>query len=316
MKETMRVQVIFAANADALNGSGHLKRCIEYANCLDRTQFSPTIYGGCDFQWLSKMASERNLKISKRFELNLQNILIVDSYDKVFVNEVIQTFGSVYPIQIADPYTPLHPSAQLIWFDPGAIPTELTKRVIASGTGYFPVCNFHSNVTPTPVAKNVLVSVGGSRQATKLGRLLDAIDADLYKETVFHVLGENEFESSFRNQFVFYPLGDSLGYLTRVCDTAITASGVSSWDFLSNGLRLGFFKFVENQSSNYSFLCENKLGIPVSVDGVTFDSESIRKLIADSEWRSKLTPMVSELFDFNWQQRFKELINSIAEAFK
>jgi spore coat polysaccharide biosynthesis predicted glycosyltransferase SpsG len=309
----MRTRVVFAANAGALDGSGHLKRCIEYAACLDFTRYSPTIYGDCDFQWLREFASDKMIEINTTYEFAKDVILLIDSYNEKFVNEVSQKIESSEVIQIADPYTPLLQSSKIIWFDAGEIPFELSQRIIASGPKYFPVTKIKS-VEPKPDrARNVLISVGGSKQSEVLNRLIESIERNLFPETVFHVLGENEFGSGFRNEYIFYPVGNSIGHLISICDTAITASGVSAWDFLSNGLLLGFFKFVDNQDSNFLFLERNELGLPISRDGFFFDMKMIRALITDSVWRSKSIQNLHGLFDFEWQFRFNELINSVSK---
>ena len=309
----MITKVVFAANAGAAEGSGHLKRCVEFAACLDLLKYSPTIYGNCDLQWLKELALEKSIEITTNTDFPEDRILIIDSYNKSFISEVNQKIDSNKVIQIADPYTPLLQDSRIIWFDPGEFPFELGQRVIASGPRYFPVTRIKSvNVKPE-VARNVLISVGGSKQSEVLNRLIESIERYLFPESIFHILGENEFGSSFKNKYVFYPVGNSISHLISICDTAITASGVSTWDFLSNGLILGFFKFVINQDSNFSFLERNELGLPISRDGFSFDERMIQVLITDSSWRSKSVPKLHGLFDFEWQSRFNELVDSVSK---
>jgi len=308
----MTIDIVFAANAGARDGSGHLKRSIEYASSLNRKVFTPIVYGECEFRWLQDLAIQKQIRVSRQHTFSRNSILIIDSYSLEFINEVIETSGVQKIIQIADPYTPLSPISKIIWFDPGEVPVGLADRVITSGTKCFPIQTFKTRKIELGIAKNVLISVGGSKQSKILKNLISAIEKDYFEETVFHVLGENENGFNFRNRFVFYPLGNSIGRLIDVCDTAIAASGVSTWDFLSNELLLGFYKFVDNQSSNFSYLNEKRLGLPLSVDGQSFDEFAIQTLIRDVGWRSKINFRVDDLFDREWQLTFNELIKAFS----
>ena len=303
------MEIVFAANAGASDGSGHFKRCIEYAASLDRTKYSSLIFGKCEFQWLKDFAINKQVRTSTNHRFTKDSILIIDSYSRTFIEEVFQKAGSRNAIQIADPFTPLLPSSKIIWFDPGEPPEYLSGRVVASGTKYFPIQKVKSARIQPEVAKHVLISVGGTQQSKILNNLIAAIELNLFMDTVFHVIGNNEFGSKLQNNFEFHPFGSYISNLLDLCDTAISATGISAWDFLANGLLLGYFKFVENQGSNFSFLNQEGLGMPLSSDGLHFPESSIKALIQDTRWRTKMNPSAIELFDFDWRLKFNNLID-------
>lgn len=261
-----RKRLLFASNASLQAGAGHLRRCIEVANYVKAENLMDVFhFGEVAIDWIRPLVFETfgDLRI---VEGNHFEVIVLDSYDIDFIKKTLSSFSSDHILQIADSSTVIIDNAQVIWLDPAAPPTTslITDRIVPNSFSFLPVKHFAFGDKASTIANRVLVTVGGSPNYELLSSLLAQLSHDLYKNITFEIMsGAIE---GFLNEvnFIFHDVGPNLSNIVKLCDTVISASGTSAWDFLANGKVLGLFCLVENQRSNYNFISQSNMAIALA----------------------------------------------------
>jgi spore coat polysaccharide biosynthesis predicted glycosyltransferase SpsG len=304
-------RVIFAANASNASGAGHLRRLIEIAKALPKS-IEKHLIGSIDIPWLKTSAKNvflMNLPIN---ECGVDDLVVLDSYEKEFCLQIESKLTKSQIIQIADRYTFLLPRAKIIFMDLPFVYTseDVEPRVIARGIECLPIRAFKvisSNCKP--LASRVLITTGGVVNERIYEQLIKEFSKDVYASINFEFIGLPKVVSNFTSNLQFHPLGESFDAVAAECDTAISAAGTTMWDLLANQIILGIAATVENQRANFDYAVGLSQALPV------FDSETqalnldnLKALLFDQNIRQKLYRQISGKYDFFGATRTSEAI--------
>ena len=101
-------RVIFAANASNTSGAGHLRRLIEIAKVLPES-IEKHLIGSIDIPWLKTSAENVFLTNLPIKEYGVDDLVVLNSYEKEFCLQIESGLTKSQIIQIADRYTFLLP---------------------------------------------------------------------------------------------------------------------------------------------------------------------------------------------------------------
>jgi spore coat polysaccharide biosynthesis predicted glycosyltransferase SpsG len=307
----MRHRVVFAANSNTVEGSGHLKRCIDFARTLDPQLFDCLFVGISETTWLNPLIAQFQREAYPLDKFVECDLLVLDTYQSPFIDHVLSKVRPKEILQIADPSTPLVKEGKILWLDTSLPPSSLTSRVVGSGLPFFPIRKIVSSPSPSRQAHNVVVVAGGTQQVDVLEKLLFFLQIQKLHDIRFHILAEYSKKLPSSSNFFYYPIGPHLYSLMEFCDTAISSSGVGVWELIANGINVGHFKFVSNQNSNFSYISSNNLGVPLSSDGHNYSRDGLLKLLRDENTRSKLFFKGLNHVKVGGSSRVAELISSL-----
>jgi spore coat polysaccharide biosynthesis predicted glycosyltransferase SpsG len=302
--------LLFAANANVHEGTGHLRRCIEFSKACRQAGYKTVLVGSCDVEWMKPLLYDAFNLVDPNFGTKGDSILILDSYVDFFLQQRRAAFPNARLLQIVDPNTPLVQAARIVWLDPFPPPLNIVGKIEGAGLPFYPLRNFDNGIRLVDKAKEVLITTGGIFQEKVFDQLIEVLQSLDIDGVDFHVIGSRR--DYFGNRFHFHPLGQSLDLLARSCDTVITSAGGSVWDFLANGLAVGYYWFVTNQRSNFDYLVGNSFGVPLTDKEGFFSQRAISSLLFDLDVRKKAVYVDSSRFDFGGTQRFVTIISRLS----
>jgi spore coat polysaccharide biosynthesis predicted glycosyltransferase SpsG len=239
------------------------------------------------------------------------DVLVVDSYDQDLLFKASQFISAQIKIQIADFFTPIIKGFEVVWLDVteplSIVPSD--TQVIGSGLGFFPIAHF-SKMAFLERASNVLLVTGATDNSKIMDWLATRLDLPSYYDLNFHALVSDTSRFLVPSNWTCYAIGSVIKDLVSVCDTVISASGTSMWDFIANGVPLGVIQIATNQLENYSYAIRHNLAIGLGRD--TDDASGLDKalntLFFDSKMRARLVQNGLEHVDFRGIERFAKLI--------
>ncbi len=304
-------RVIFAANASNTSGAGHLRRLIEIAKALPK-QIEKHLIGSIDIPWLKTSTDKvflTNLSIKKS---GVDDLVIIDSYEKTFCLQIESGFTESQIIQIADRYTFLLPRSKIIFMDlPFIYGSEHVRpRVISHGIKYLPIRPFKvAGSNFKSVASRVLITTGGVVNERIYEQLIHEFSKGVYAGINFEFIGFPNTNLDVTSNLRFHPLGENFDAVAAECDTSISASGTTMWDLLANQLILGIASTVENQRANFDYAVSLSQALPVfDAETQALNLDNLKTLLFDQDTRQKLYAQISGKYDFFGADRTSEVI--------
>jgi len=311
-------RVIFAANASNTSGAGHLRRLIEIAKALPKS-IEKHFIGSIDFPWL-KTSTENvflmNLPIK---EYGVDDLVILDSYEREFCLQIESEFTNSQVIQIADRYTFLLPRVKIVFLDlPFVYGSEdVEPRVISHGIEYLPIRDFKVvGSTFKPVASRVLITTGGVVNEQIYEQLIQEFSKDVYSAINFEFIGLPKTVSIFTSNLRFHSFGESFDAVAAECDTAISAAGTTMWDLLANQMVLGIAATVKNQRANFDHVVSSSQCLPVfDPETQALNLDNLKSLLFDQNIRQKLYRQIAGKYNFFGATRTSEaILKSFSES--
>jgi spore coat polysaccharide biosynthesis predicted glycosyltransferase SpsG len=312
-------RVIFAANASNTSGAGHLRRLIEIAKALPKS-IEKHLIGSIDIPWL-KTSTENvflmNLPIK---EYGVDDLVVLDSYEKEFCLQIESGLTKSQIIQIADRYTFLLPRVKIVFLDlPFVYGSEdVASRVISHGIEYLPIRAFKSvSSNFKPVASRVLITTGGVVNERIYEQLIQEFSKDVYSAIDFEFIGFSNTDLSVTNNLRFHPLGESFDTVATRCDTSISAAGTTMWDLLANQMVLGIAATVKNQRANFDYAVSSSQALPVfDPETQALNLDNLKALLFDQHMRQKLYKGNVGKYNFFGATRTSEaILNSFIESY-
>ena len=312
-------RVIFAANASNTSGAGHLRRLIEIAKALPKS-IEKHLIGSIDIPWL-KTSTENvflmNLPIK---EYGVDDLVVLDSYEKEFCLQIESGLTKSQIIQIADRYTFLLPRVKIVFLDlPFVYGSEdVASRVISHGIEYLPIRAFKSvSSNFKPVASRVLITTGGVVNERIYEQLIQEFSKDVYSAIDFEFIGFSNTDLSVTNNLRFHPLGESFDTVATRCDTSISAAGTTMWDLLANQMMLGIAATVKNQRANFDYAVSSSQALPVfDPETQALNLDNLKSLLFDQHMRQKLYKGNVGKYNFFGATRTSEaILNSFIESY-
>jgi spore coat polysaccharide biosynthesis predicted glycosyltransferase SpsG len=304
-------RVIFAANASNTSGAGHLRRLIEIAKALPE-QIEKHLIGSIDIPWLKTSTDKvflTNLLIKKG---GVDDLVIIDSYEKQFCLQIESRFTESQIIQIADRYTFLLPRSKIVFMDLPFIygSEQVRPRVISHGIKYFPIRAFKvADANFKSVASRVLITTGGVVNERIYEQLIQEFSKDVYTGINFEFIGFPNTNLDDTSNLRFHPLGESFDAVAAECDTAISAAGTTMWDLLANQMMLGIAATVENQRANFDYAVSLSQALPVfDAETQALNLDNLKTLLFDQDTRQRLYAQISGKYDFFGADRASEVI--------
>jgi spore coat polysaccharide biosynthesis predicted glycosyltransferase SpsG len=299
--------ICFAAAASEQIGAGHVARCARFAKYLNTIGFQTHLRGELSLGWLKKQCDDTFLTYSEIHQYEEFDFLVLDSYDDSFLLGARQYISSRAKFQIADTSTPIIEGFDIIWLEVAQPKLDLISNanLIAFGRDFFPVKKFPEKHLMNQ-ASNVLFVTGATDNSTLVNFVAKLLDVEKYRHINFHVLSSVCFDLRLPSNWRCYGLGENFEYLISLCDTVISASGTSMWDFIANGIPLGIFRITRNQDENYSYASQNNLAI-----GLEYDTENLHdlyklfdSLFFDAEERRNMVRRGLQQFNFRGVENF------------
>jgi spore coat polysaccharide biosynthesis predicted glycosyltransferase SpsG len=284
---------------------------IEIAKALPKS-IEKHLIGSIDIPWLKTSTDKvflTNLPIKKS---GVDDLVIIDSYEKEFCLQIESRFTESQIIQIADRYTFLLSKSKIVFMDlPFFYGSEHVKpRVISHGIEYLPIRAFKViGSTFKPVASRVLITTGGVVNERIYEQLIQEFFKDIYAGINFEFIGFPNINLDVTSNLRFHPLGENFDAVASECDTSVSASGTTMWDLLANQMVLGVAATVDNQRANFDYAVSMSQALPV------FDSETqalnldnLNTLLFDQNIRQRLYAHISGKYDFCGATRTSEAI--------
>jgi spore coat polysaccharide biosynthesis predicted glycosyltransferase SpsG len=306
-------RVIFAANAMNTTGAGHVMRLIEISSQLPLS-IEKHFFGFVDLAWVNELLGQHfHTQYSESEQtFGRHDVVVVDSYDRIFCENVMNCSQDATVVQVADRYTPLLANSHVILMDlPFDIESQnLNPRIIAHGIQFIPARKFNFlNKNIEPRAKSVLVTTGGSVDSRIFSQLISEFTQDIYQGINFHLVGipDNLIQTSDNLTFHNFSIGVDL--IAQECDTAISTAGTSMWSLLANNLIIGVAAIVENQRANYGYVVNSKHALPLfDLDNMKLDIGVLRELLFDDSLRQNLFRAISGKYDTLGASRVCDLL--------
>jgi spore coat polysaccharide biosynthesis predicted glycosyltransferase SpsG len=312
-------RVIFAANASNTSGAGHLRRLIEIAKVLPKP-IEKHLIGSIDIPWLKTSAENvfsTNLPIK---EHGVDDLVILDSYEREFCLQIESEFANSQVIQIADRYTFLLPRVKVVFMDLPFVygSVDVEPRVIAHGIECLPIRAFKAvSSNFKPMASRVLITTGGVVNERIYEQLIQEFSKDVYAGINFEFIGLPKVVSNFTSNLRFHPLGESLDAVAAECDTAISAAGTTMWDLLANQIALGLAATVENQRANFDYAVSLSKALPVFYpETQALHLDNLKSLLFDQNIRKRLYRQIAGKYNFFGATRTSEaILNSFSKSY-
>jgi spore coat polysaccharide biosynthesis predicted glycosyltransferase SpsG len=304
-------RVVFATNISKLSGAGHFRRLVEISRALPAS-IERAFFGSVEIPWVKALLEETFLKVDFNNDYEGDNLIVLDSYDEVFCQQVNHLFSKSTVLQIADRYTPLLPNSLVIFMDLPFLyaDSSIESRVIAHGIDYLPTRNMSKKNKEVPdQAKRILVTTGGSVNEAVFGQLLAELDKKKYRDIVFEFIGEYKKIPRGVSHFHFHSFGSGFDAIAKDCDTAISTAGTTLWDLLASQKIVGLAAIVENQIANYEYATAKKQAIGIfSIDSLELNVEALHALLFDTNVRRSIQEEISDKYDFDGAKRVCNLI--------
>jgi spore coat polysaccharide biosynthesis predicted glycosyltransferase SpsG len=313
--------IVFAANASRLVGAGHLRRMIEIAKSFP-SSIQKVFYGSVDIPWLANLTNEYMRPLNGANLDTSNTIVVLDSYDERFCNQVSDTFHGSLLIQIADQNSYVLPSAKVLFMDkPFKYANGINPiQVIGHDLKFFPARNYgNPDLIFSPQARKVLVTTGGVVHLKFIQDIVQILNHKIFNEIEFNFFGiDPKLLAGFRKANS-YELGSDFDSIAATCDTAISSAGTTIWDLLANNIVLGIYHVASNQKGNFDFAIQKKKAISlISPTSHEFSRVCFERLLLHRETRFKLFHLNANADEgrFLGSQLTKDLIVKTYQAFK
>lgn len=304
-------RVVFASNVTTSSGAGHFRRLVEISRALPAS-IEKHFFGPVEISWVRELSEQTFLRFDSYVNYSEGDLIILDSYNEEFCQQVSHWFSNCAIVQIADRYTALLPNSLVIFMDLPFpyIDSSIKSRVIAHGIEYLPSRRLsNGNVDFLDQAKRVLITTGGLVNETVFSQLTAELAKETYGEIRFEFIGC--YDPIPRNiyNFKFHSFGTGFDSIARDCDTAISAAGTTLWDLLASQKLVGLAAIVENQRANFEYVIENRQAIEVfSADQLELNPEALQALLFDTSVRRSISEQISDKYDFDGAKRVCNLI--------
>lgn len=313
------LRIIWAANATYSVGAGHVRRLLEIRKNLEG-DIDHFFFGKLDIPWLIELTQNYWTYIHSSANKSVRaNVVVLDSYDPIFCEQVKSYFPQAALIQIADRNCPLLSDSNVIYLDTLIGENHILdkKNIIAFGTKFMPLRRFDLVKKEfIPIAENVIVTVGGSSNLN-MNLLLEKLLLEKYKDVDFWITELDSISRKFPNNFHFFSPGEEFDKVAANCDSAISACGTTIWDLISNELLSGVFPLVPNQLYNFNFVVSERLAISlmpgiesINTASVDIQENSLDTLIFDTSVRQSIWKNLQGEYDFLGAIRTSQLIKS------
>lgn len=295
-------RVIFATNAMTSTGAGHAMRLIEISKLLPPS-IEKHFFGSVDLPWVKELLGQYfHSQYSESDEkFGRHDIVVVDSYDHVFCENVVNCSQDSTVVQVADRYTTLLTNSFIILMDfPFNFESQnVNPRIVAHGIQFIPSRRFSLlNKKLEPRANRVLITTGGLADSRIFSQLVDELTKDIYQGIDFHFIGIPEDLVKTSDNLTFHNFSIGFDLIAQDCDTAISTAGMSMWSFLANNLITGVAAIAENQKANYGYVVNSKHALPLfDLDNIKLDVGVLRQLLFDESLRQNLFRAISGKYD-------------------
>ena len=304
-------RVTFATNVSKSSGAGHFRRLLEISRALPAS-IEKMFFGSLEISWVREI-SEKAFLTANPFEKYEENDLVVlDSYDELFCQQVSSLFSNCTTLQIADRYTPLLPHSLIIFMD---LPfsyahSSIESRVLAHGIKYLPSRRLSKqSVEFLEQAKRVLVTTGGLVNNYIFDQLIVELAKNKYRDIAFEFIGDYEHIPKDVNNFHFHSFGSNFDSIAKDCDTAISAAGTTLWDLLASQKIVGLAAIFENQMANFEYVIEKRQALEIfSAVDLDLNAEGLQTLFFDTSVRRSIQEEISDKYDFDGAMRVYNLI--------
>lgn len=321
------MRYILRADASQSIGSGHVMRSSAIAEeLIARGQNVVFIGRISNLPWveerIAKLGFAQIITDERTFISNpATDILLLDSYDTDVDDPFIDLKKWLHIVAIVDKLTPMysctlkiHPGLDPSWFESSKIP-------ILAGPKFIPLRASLSKNTPIASRKSntlkVVVVAGGSdpyNVVLEISKILTNFSEtfEAYLFTNYPVKHPSD------RRFHFCNIGTSLEEVSRDADLVLTTSSTSSLEFIAQGHCLGIICAVNNQKQYYDRLGE--LGVAAQIGtrtdsmGWSFKTDTLHKLLTDSQYRVSITTAAFGLIDFKGAQRIVNAMMSLPEG--
>lgn len=304
-------RVVFATNVNKLSGVGHFRRLVEISRALPAST-ERVFFGSVEIPWVRELFEETFPKNELHTEHGGDDLVVLDSYDEVFCQQVGSRFSNSTVLQIADRYTPLLANSLVIFMDLPFpyVDSSIKSRVVAHGIEYLPKRHISKQNNEVPdQAKRVLVTTGGLVNESVFDQLFAELGKRKYREIVFEFIGHYKHIRVDANNFNFHSFGSAFDSIAKDCDTAVSAAGTTLWDLVASQKIVGLAAIVENQIANYQYATANNQAIGIfSTDSLELNVEALQDLLFDTDVRRSIQKEVSNKYDFDGAKRVCNLI--------
>ena len=306
----MSISVVFVASASPIVGAGHVRRTAVFASYMKSIGFEVHLRGEVSQGWLldecqGVFDSVRNLSNHEFFD-----VLILDSYEKLFLENAKKVIQAKFVLQIADSFTPLLPYIPLLWLEPCNPIASIVKtnEVLGSGFDYFPIHKWDRAPFVSEIAKNVLVTSGATGRNGLLERIMDASQSLEFSAMHFHLFSDEVSGNLVPKNWNVFRVGKAFESIAEKCDTVITSAGTSLWDFMANQFPIAVFALVENQKVNYEYVVKNRLALPLNSDDSANTLQTLNTLLLSPTERRNMVQNSFGLFNFGGPLKLSEII--------
>lgn len=288
-------------------------RCISYAKELSFLGLTVDLAGDFTIPWVKTLVEETSFLNAANADFTY-DLIILDSYDFHFLENVMQKFSFKKSLQLIDKSSPFCLVDKFVWLD-AELPSEhgiSSDSLLASGIAFMAVRNHGKYKRPIKRAQRVLVTLGGQPNIDHLEALLSTICLNSFSKVSFDVFAQRGFGFPAGENIKFHEIGTQLDKIVQFCDTAITASGTSLWDYLANSLCVGAICTVENQRLNFNYSSKERLSIPLGdfTKSKQIDVDALNELLFNPTLRVKLIARCEDSLDLQGAERLAKRIFS------
>ena len=314
------MRLVFRADASPEIGSGHVMRCSAIAEEALSRGISAILVGATGgLAWLDQRLSAIGLVILNTqdfytFENSVEDILIIDSYDRNVSDAFISRNNGNHVVAIVDDLTPQYPAELFIHpgIDGGWFAGD--KEKFLSGPDFIPLRKSirKLNITVTPKVKKVLVFGGGTDLygfGLAVGETLRELEG--FDEAIFYSSNQRPIES-LDSRFRVVTFGASLDNEIENVDLVFTTASTSSLEVLAREIPMGIGCAVDNQVAYYNALTKLSVSSPIGIraDSGTWNLNhtAISQLISDDELRRSLIRKATGFIDLKGASRILDAI--------
>ena len=318
------MRYVLRADASLLIGAGHVMRSSALAEELI-LRGEEVIFIGVisELPWVEERI--RSIGFTgiydnpKSFKSNrTSDVLIIDSYEIPVEDSFISEANWLHVISLVDELTPNYPSTLRIHPGLDSNWTGNSKSPILAGPRFIPLrsslSSRTSDIKRVDRKLKIVVVAGGTdpyNLVQKIAEVLNLISAPFDVYLFSNSLSMEVLDSRFK----YFKAGSSLDEVSRDADLALTTSSTSSLEFLARGICVGIACAVENQKQYYDSLSQlevaAKIGVRSQTLGWQLDTEKIRELVTNSDFRENLTKNASGLIDFHGASRIVDAITAL-----
>ena len=314
------MKIVFCADASLAIGAGHVMRVSAIAEeAIARGLDSVFIGDTSELPWVTQrinnLGFKQILSNLKYFKSNpMEDLLILDSYNLLVSNELLERSKWNKIIVISDEFTPNYDCDVRI--SPGVIsrPKNNFETQNFYGPDFTPfrraINKIDKNLSQSEI--NILVVGGGSDPngfVIAVANILHTLQID-FKANLF-VNNTNLLTND--DRFSIFPIGPALDEISGQTDLVFTTASTSSLEFLARGLVVAIGCSVENQKKTYQELIDLGVAAPIGeflANSWDLNKHMIKQLVTSKILRAQFHSKSLALFDLKGAER---IVNILAE---